>query len=196
MSLISWSEPFTRFENWMNDAEKVEVNDPNAVNLATVNAEGRPSSRMVLLKSVSLEGFVFYTNLESRKGQNIKANQWVAMCFHWKALRRQVRIEGPVEQVSDAEADAYFATRARGSQIGAWASEQSRPLNSRFALEKRVAEFTAKFGFGKVPRPEHWSGFCVKPEHIEFWEDKPFRLHDRSVYDRSGDGWVTDKLFP
>jgi len=198
--LTPWAEPFELFEKWLAEASEKEINDPDAMNLATVNAQGRPSSRMVLLKAVSEKGFVFYTNLESRKGTDIAVNQWVALCFHWKSLRRQVRVEGPVVPVTDEDADAYFASRARGSQIGAWASKQSRPLDSRFALEKRVAEFTAKFGFGKIPRPPHWSGFCVDPHHIEFWTDKPFRLHDRSTYDRGGEGenigWTTNKLFP
>ncbi len=196
MTELPWSEPFDLFASWMKDAAAKEINDPDAMNLATVDDRGRPSSRMVLLKSVDPRGFVFYTNLESRKGRELAANPFVALCFHWKSLRRQVRVEGPVEPVSDEEADAYYASRARGSQIGAWASQQSRPLESRFALEKRVAEFTAKFGFGKVPRPAHWSGFRVLPQRIEFWTDKPFRLHDRAVYVREGDAWTMEKLYP
>ncbi len=196
MTLIPWSEPFDLFDSWMKEASAKEVNDPDAMNLATVDERGRPSSRMVLLKAVDEKGFVFYTNLESRKGEQIAGNAFVALCFHWKSLRRQVRVEGPVEPVTAEEADAYFASRARGSQIGAWASQQSRPLESRFALEKRVAEYTAKFGLGKVPRPPHWSGFRLLPELIEFWQDKTFRLHDRNVYHRADGGWTVEKLYP
>ncbi|WP_337996176.1 pyridoxamine 5'-phosphate oxidase [Oleispirillum naphthae] len=196
MTLHPWPEPFGLFAAWMKEAAAKETNDPEAMNLATVDAEGRPSSRMVLLKAVDDRGFVFYTNLESRKGGEIAGNPHVALCFHWKSLRRQVRVEGPVEPVTAEEADAYFASRARGSQIGAWASQQSRPLEGRFALERRVAEFTARFGLGRVPRPPHWSGFRVLPQRIEFWKDKPFRLHDRSIYLREGDAWATEKQFP
>ncbi len=196
MTVIPWSEPFDLFAAWMKDAAAKEPNDPEAMNLATADAGGRPSTRMVLLKAVDPEGFVFYTNLESRKGQDLAGNPFVALCFHWKTLRRQVRVEGPVAPVTDAEADTYFASRARGSQIGAWASQQSRPLESRFALERRVAEYTAKFGLGKVPRPRHWSGFRVRPERIEFWQDKPFRLHDRSIYMSVDGGWSLEKQYP
>lgn len=196
MTVLPWSEPFDLFAAWMKEAAAKEVNDPEAMNLATVDDRGRPSSRMVLLKAVDARGFVFYTNLESRKGRDLSANPFVALNFHWKSLRRQVRVEGPVEPVSEEEADEYFASRARGSQIGAWASQQSRPLESRFALEKRVAEFAAKFGLGKVPRPAHWSGYRVLPQRIEFWTDKPFRLHDRAVYTRAGEAWTIEKLYP
>lgn len=196
MTVLPWSEPFDLFAAWMKDAAAKEVNDPEAMNLSTVDDRGRPSSRMVLLKAVDARGFVFYTNLESRKGRDLSANPFASLNFHWKSLRRQVRVEGPVEPVSEEEADEYFASRARGSQIGAWASQQSRQLESRFALEKRVAEFTAKFGLGKVPRPPHWSGFRVLPQRIEFWADKPFRLHDRAVYTRAGEAWTIEKLYP
>lgn len=188
--------PFELFEEWFKAASDKEPNDPNGVALATVGSDGTPSLRMVLLKGVDARGFVFYTNYESRKGQQLLAHPKAALCFHWKSLRRQVRVEGAVEQVTAEEADAYFATRARTSQIGAWASQQSRPLGGRFELEKRVAQFTAKFGIGAVPRPPHWSGFRVLPSLIEFWEDRPFRLHDRLVYHRDGEGWRTERLYP
>lgn len=195
---MSANEPFSLFDKWMREAEAHEPNDPNAVAVATVDAQGRPSLRMVLLKGWDADGFVFYTNLESRKGCELAANPHVALLFHWKSLKRQIRIEGPVSQVADAEADTYFASRARTSQIGAWASRQSRPLGGRFELEKRVAEFTAKFGLGSVPRPPHWSGFRVCPERMEFWQDKPFRLHDRFVFTRAApdQDWARESLFP
>jgi len=189
-------DPFDLFDEWFKAAADKEPNDPNATALATVDAAGMPSVRMVLLKGVDGRGFVFYTNCESRKGRQLLAHPKAALCFHWKSQKRQVRIEGKVEQVAPEDADAYFATRARTSQIGAWASQQSRALAGRFELEKRVAQFTAKFGIGAVPRPPHWSGFRVVPELIEFWEDRPFRLHDRLVYHRDGDGWRTERLYP
>lgn len=190
------SEPLELFERWFAEAKEKEPNDPNAVGLATVGPDGQPSLRMVLLKEADTCGFTFYTNFESRKGEQLLAARKAALCFHWKSLRRQVRIEGSVETVADEEADRYFASRARTSQIGAWASDQSRPLTERFELERRVAQFTAKFGFGTVPRPLHWSGFRIVPILIEFWEDRPFRLHDRLVYHRTPAGWRTDKLYP
>lgn len=190
------NDPIRRFKEWFQEAEKSEPDLPNAVALATADAAGRPSVRMVLLKDVDDRGFVFYTNFESRKGRELAANSRAALLFHWKSLHRQVRIEGPASPVSDAEADAYFATRDRGAQVGAWASEQSRVMEGRLALEKRVATFGAKFGLGKVPRPPFWSGYRVVPESIEFWSEGTFRLHERDVYGRSGDGWKIDRLFP
>jgi len=190
-------EPFRLFAAWLEDATMTEPNDPNALALATVDSDGMPDVRMVLLKGFDQAGFVFYTNFESAKGKEILASMKAAMCFYWKSLRRQVRIRGPVEIVSDAEADAYYATRPRGSRIGAWASKQSRPLESRFALEKAVAEYTLKFGIGEIPRPKHWSGFRLVPQSIEFWHDRPFRLHDRIVFSRAaGGGWTKTRLYP
>ncbi len=190
-------EPFALFAEWLADATASEPNDPNGVALATVDPDGMPDVRMVLLKGFDQQGFVFYTNFESAKGREILSSMKAAMCFHWKSLRRQVRIRGPVEIVSDEEADAYFATRPRGSRIGAWASKQSRPLESRFALEKAVAEYGARYLVGEIPRPKHWSGFRIVPNQIEFWHDRPFRLHDRLVFSReAGGGWETTRLYP
>jgi pyridoxamine 5'-phosphate oxidase len=190
------SEPYEQFRRWFAEAEASEPNDPNAMAIASVGADGQPSVRMVLLKDADARGFVFYTNYESRKGRQLQETRKAALLFHWKSLGRQVRAEGAVENVTDAEADAYFATRHRSSQIGAWASQQSRPLESRFELEKRVAAFAAKYAIGTVPRPPYWSGFRIVPDRIEFWENKPFRLHDRLVYSRAVDGWTTEKLYP
>lgn len=189
-------EPFRLFDDWFAAATRKEPDLPNAMTLATVGADGQPSARMVLLKEAGPAGFVFYTNLESRKAGDLAANSRAALLFHWKSLQRQIRIEGPVTPVSDAEADAYFATRPRGAQIGAWASRQSRPLESRFALEKNVASFAAKFGVSAVPRPPFWSGYRVAPERLEFWQEKPFRLHDRLVFVRVGGAWRQEKLYP
>ncbi|CAN5699672.1 pyridoxamine 5'-phosphate oxidase [soil metagenome] len=192
------SDPLALFAEWYAEAEKSEPNDPSALALATVGPDGTPSNRMVLLKGYDAAGFVFYSNYESRKGQQLLAHPKAAMLFHWKSLRRQVRLEGPVTQTTAEEADDYFATRARGSQIGAWASDQSRPLESRFALEKRVAEFGARHLIGTVPRPPHWSGFRLQPVLIEFWQDQAFRLHDRLEYRRAdaGQPWTTRTLYP
>ena len=190
------NEPFSLFGTWLKEAEASEPNDPNALALATVDSDGLPNARMVLLKSFDMDGFVFFTNYESRKGQELLGQKKAAMVFHWKSLRRQVRVRGPVEPVSDAEANAYFETRARGSRIGAWASRQSRPLESRFALEKAVGEYTMKFGIGHIPRPAHWSGFRLRPVSIEFWADRPFRLHDRVEFTRAGEGWEKVRMYP
>lgn len=191
-------DPISLFREWMELARAKEPEDANAFALATADDAGFPDVRMVLLKDVDTRGFVFYTNLESDKGRELAENPQAALCFHWKSLRRQVRVRGQVSAVSEEEADAYFATRARDSQIGAWASRQSRPLEGRFALEREVAKFAMKFGLGKVPRPPHWSGFRIVPTRIEFWRDRPFRLHDRLVFERETDGaaWRTARLFP
>jgi pyridoxamine 5'-phosphate oxidase len=192
-------EPFTLFAQWLGDAEGHEPNDPNAMSLATVDPDGLPNVRMVLLKGVdgadaTHRGFVFYTNLESAKGRELSSTHKAALCFHWKSLRRQVRVRGLVSAVSSAEADAYYATRARGSRLGAWASAQSRPLESRFALEKAVAAVTARYPFGEIPRPPYWSGFRIVPLEIEFWHDRPFRLHDRLVFRRPDPAAPWEKL--
>jgi pyridoxamine 5'-phosphate oxidase len=196
LPLLPEADPFDLFEAWLKAALESEPNDANAMALSTVDTEGMPDSRMVLLKGVDTDGFTFFTNLGSAKGRELAATPKAALLFHWKSLRRQVRIRGLVEQVPDAEADAYFATRARPSQLGAWASDQSRPLTDRFALEKKVAEAGLRFGLGKVPRPPHWSGFRLRPQTMEFWRDRPFRLHERLVFGRSGNGWTTQRLFP
>jgi pyridoxamine 5'-phosphate oxidase len=190
------ADPIAEFGTWLEEAGRREPNDPNAVCLATATPEGRPSARMVLLKGVDARGFVFYTNVESRKGQELTANPFAALCFHWKSLSRSVRVEGRVEMVSAEEADAYYASRPRGSRIGAWASRQSRPLEGRWALEQRVAEFTLKFGVGEIPRPEYWTGFRLVPDRIELWRNMPFRLHERRVFHREGEGWRLEMLYP
>ena len=189
-------DPNSLFAAWLKEAESSEPNDPNAMALATVDAAGLPNLRMVLLKGVDAAGFVFFTNVESAKGRELTAHPKAALLFHWKSLARQVRVRGTVGPVTRAEADAYFATRARGSRIGAWASQQSRPLESRFALEKAVARFTAKYAVGDVPRPEYWSGFRLSPVEIEFWQAGAFRLHDRVVFRRTGESWEKTRLYP
>jgi pyridoxamine 5'-phosphate oxidase len=191
------TDPFQRFTAWFDEAASREINDANAMTLATATPDGRPSARMVLLKEHDARGFVFYTNTESRKGGELAANRHVALLFHWKSLRRQIRIEGIVEMVTDAEADAYFATRPRVSRLGAWASAQSRPLASRTALMAKVAEYGLRFLGDHVPRPRHWTGYRVLPAYFEFWDDGAFRLHDRITYTRILDGgWAIDRLNP
>ncbi|KQN27823.1 pyridoxamine 5'-phosphate oxidase [Sphingomonas sp. Leaf38] len=189
-------DPFTLFDSWYAEARESEPNDPNAVALATADAEGRPSVRMVLLKGHGPDGFVIYTNRESRKAGELAANPQGALLFHWKSLRRQIRIEGPVTHAADAESDAYFASRGRDSRIGAWASDQSRPLDSRETFEHRVAAMTAKFEGQDVPRPPHWGGYRIVPTRIEFWQDRAHRLHERRVFTRDGGSWTEGLLFP
>ncbi len=191
-------DPFALFETWFAEAKKSEPNDPNAMALSTVDAEGMPNSRMVLLNGRDGEDFVFYTNIQSQKGEELLAQPKAALLFHWKSLRRQVRIRGAVTVVSDEMADAYFQSRPRDSRIGAWASQQSRPLESRFALEKAVAIQAAKFGVGTIPRPPHWTGFRISPVYLEFWRDGAFRLHDRVVFRRAqvGEPWARARLYP
>lgn len=190
------ADPIALFGEWLGAAEASEPNDPNAMALATVDGDGLPDVRMVLLKGFDATGFTFFTNFESAKGTELLANPKAALCFHWKSLRRQVRIRGLVSIVAAEEADAYFRTRARGSRIGAWASRQSRPLESRFALEKAVATYTAKYAVGEIPRPDYWSGFRLAPLQIEFWKDGAFRLHDRVRFVRAGESWERTRLYP
>lgn len=189
-------DPIATFHAWLEEAAASEPRDPTAAALATVGEDGMPSVRMVLLKDASAPGFVFYTNYESRKGRQLLAHPKAALVFYWKSLDRQVRVEGAVERVDAADADAYFASRPREARIGAWASQQSRPLEGRFELEKRVAQFGLKYAIGEVPRPPYWSGFRVVPRMIEFWQGSAFRLHDRLVYHRNGTDWRTERLFP
>jgi pyridoxamine 5'-phosphate oxidase len=194
-------DPYSLFDSWFAEARISEPNDSNAMALATVGAGGQPSVRMVLLKghgpdADGVGGFIFYTNLESRKGEELAANPNVALLFHWKSLRRQIRIEGQVQRVTDATADAYFATRGRDSQLGAWASDQSRPLDSRATFEARFDDMKMKFEGHDIPRPPHWSGHILIPDRIEFWQDRAHRLHERWLYVRDSDGWTTGMLYP
>jgi pyridoxamine 5'-phosphate oxidase len=200
------TDPYSLFDSWLAEAETNELNDPNAMALTTVAANGRPATRMVLLKGHGRDaegqitqnrgGFIFYTNLESRKAGEFSVNPHVALLFHWKSLRRQIRIEGPLKRVSDATADAYFATRSRNSQLGAWASLQSQPLDSRATFEARFAKMEARYDNSEVPRPPHWSGHIVMPDRFEFWQDREFRLHERWIYLRDGPNWNTGMLYP
>lgn len=190
-------EPMALFHAWFEEASRLEPRDPNAMALATVDADGLPDVRMVLLKGVDADGFVFYTHATSQKGRELAAHPKAAAVFHWKSLNRQIRIRGPVEVVSPAESDAYFATRAKPAQIGAWASKQSEPLESRLAFEKAIAVYTAKYAIGTVPRPPHWQGYRIRPQSMEFWQDRPFRLHDRVVFTPvPGGGWDKTRLYP
>jgi pyridoxamine 5'-phosphate oxidase len=191
-------DPFDLFHSWMQDAEKSEPNDANAMALATADGNGIPNVRMVLLKGADANGFVFYSNSQSIKGGELAANAHAAINFHWKSLRKAVRAQGTIAQVSDAEADAYFASRPKDSQIGAWASPQSRVMEGRWVFEKAIAEYAMKYALSKVPRPPHWTGWRITPLRIEFWRDRPFRLHDRLVYarDNAASPWRTERLFP
>ena len=190
------TDPFALFDKWLAEAREVEINDPEAMALATAGTDGQPSVRTVLLKGHGPNGFVFYTNEQSAKGEQLAGNPRAGLLLHWKSLRRQVRVEGPVERVSDEEADAYFATRARDSQLGAWASDQSRPLDSRATFEQRFEAMKERFGGQDVPRPPHWGGYRVVPERIEFWIDRPHRLHERRLFTRSGAAWTEGLLYP
>lgn len=190
------TDPIALTLAWLEEARAREPNDPDAAALATADACGAPSVRMVLVKAIDQRGFVFYTNLGSRKARELATNPRASLCFYWKSLQRQLRVEGAVEPVSEAEADAYFATRERDSRIGAWASRQSEVMPGRFELEKRVARYVARFPLGEVPRPPFWSGFRLVPERIELWHQRPFRLHERTLYSREGGGWRTVRLYP
>ncbi len=190
------ADPIAQFRAWFADAEATGMKNVNAMTLATATRDGAPSARMVLLKGVDARGFTFFTNLESAKGCELIAHPKAALVFHWKSLRRQVRVRGDVGTVTAEEADAYFATRARSAQIGAWASDQSRELPDRLALERRIGEMGLKFGLGPVPRPPHWSGFRLAPLAIEFWRDRPFRLHERLLFERAGEAWTIRRLYP
>jgi pyridoxamine 5'-phosphate oxidase len=195
-TVLTQTDPFAWFDAWMTEAEISEPCDPNAMTVVTVGPQGQPSARTVLLKGVDPRGFVFYTNTHSRKGDELGANPLASLLFYWKSLGRQIRIEGRAETVTDAEADAYYATRARISRLGAWASDQSRPLSERAELERRLLHFEEKYPGEAIPRPPHWSGYRVLPERFEFWQNMPYRLHDRTIFERTDGGWISGKLFP
>tara|TARA_R110000824_G_scaffold90470_4_gene220939 strand:+ start:244 stop:819 length:576 start_codon:yes stop_codon:yes gene_type:complete len=190
------TDPFSLFDTWFTEARATEINDSNAMTVATADADGQPSARMVLLKGHSPDGFIFYTNQQSHKARDLVENPKAAILFHWKSLRRQIRIEGQISTVADAKADAYFASRSRDSQLGAWASDQSRPLADRATFEARFAEMTKRFDGGDVPRPPHWSGYCLAPARFEFWQDRAHRLHERRTFIRNDDGWTEGLLYP
>jgi pyridoxamine 5'-phosphate oxidase len=196
MEMDQATDPFALFDVWFDEAKAAEPNDPNAMALATATPSGRPSVRMVLLKQADRHGFVFYTNTESRKGEELAVNPQASLCFHWKSLRRQIRIEGTVTPVGAQEADAYFRSRPRDSRIGTWASDQSRPLDARATLEAKLARLDAQYPGEAVPRPPHWSGYRLVPTYIEFWHDRPFRLHDRIVFAAEAGGWTRSRLYP
>jgi pyridoxamine 5'-phosphate oxidase len=193
---IAATEPYALFRAWLAEAEASEANDPNAMSLATCTPAGLPSVRIVLLKGLDERGFVFFTNKQSRKGDELLANPRAALAFHWKTRRRQVRVEGAIEEVAEAESDAYYATRPRLSRLGAWASQQSRPLSGRAELEGALAAAEARFPGAEIPRPPHWGGFRLLPQRLEFWQDMPFRLHDRRIFQAEGEGWRTETLYP
>jgi len=196
MPIIKSDEILRQFNNWLSEAQNTEPEYAEAMSLATATKDGYPSVRIVLLKGVSEKGFDFYTNLKSRKGQELADNPHAALCFHWKSLNKQIRIEGNIANIADDEADAYFASRPRASRIGAWASKQSQPMQDRFEFETRIAKFTAKFNIGDIPRPDFWSGFRLKPRRVEFWQEQKFRLHDRTIYIFEEDQWRQEKIYP
>ena len=196
MPVTEFKEIRKKFDQWLKEAQEKELEYAEAMSLATASKSGMPSVRIVLLKALDDRGFVFYTNLTSRKGLELAENPNAALCFHWKSMNKQIRVEGSISAVADDEADEYFASRPRASRIGAWASKQSQPMKDRFEFEKRITKYTTKFKFGYVPRPDFWSGYRLKPSRIEFWHEKTFRLHDRNIYSADGDAWRKEQLYP